>query len=184
MTPLLAPYIQTARLDKVRPYLNGRILDLGCGMGHLIPLLAADQAYLGVDHDAVLVQRVQARYPDRRFAVCDLDREDLQLEQSFDTVVLSAVLEHLADPTRLLGSIKRHLESGGTVVLTTPTPLGHWVHSWGARLGLFHMEAALDHKCIYDRARLFQLFSRHGFTGRAYQTFLLGCNQVFAAARD
>jgi 2-polyprenyl-3-methyl-5-hydroxy-6-metoxy-1,4-benzoquinol methylase len=48
--------------------------------------------------------------------------EDVNLERLFDVVVAGELIEHLDNPGRFLGNVKRHLRPGGRVVLTTPNP--------------------------------------------------------------
>jgi 2-polyprenyl-3-methyl-5-hydroxy-6-metoxy-1,4-benzoquinol methylase len=184
MKPFLAPYIQKARLREIQPFLSGRILDLGCGFGGLIPLLSSGQDYAGVDISSDIIYKMLHTHPKKLFVVCDLDHEDLHLNQYFDTVVMSALIEHIADPDQLIRSIKRHLKKNGKLVLTTPTPFGNRVHWWGAHFGLFYIEAALDHKIIYNQKKLFQLFLENEFSYNFYKIFLLGCNQIFVTTRN
>jgi 2-polyprenyl-3-methyl-5-hydroxy-6-metoxy-1,4-benzoquinol methylase len=181
MNPILAPFLQRQRYQAVKPYLIGDILDLGCGYGHLLDLLRPDQGYAGVDADLDVIARTQERHPSRTFYRCDLDHETLSLDQTFDTVVMLAILEHLANPENLIEALGRHLKPGGRAVLTTPTPLGNRIHHFGSHLGLFYIEAAMDHKTIFDRRILKNLLETHGFHVSVYRTFLLGGNQLCVA---
>ena len=181
MSPILAPFLQRQRYQAIKPYLSGDILDLGCGYGHLLALLSPDQGYLGVDVHPKVIARMQELHPTRTFFQCDLDRETLSLGRTFDTVVMLAIIEHLANPDNLIGSLREHLKPGGRVVLTTPTPVGNWIHHFGSKVGMFYVEAALDHKTIFDRSLLTQLFEKHGFEISVYRTFLFGGNQLCAA---
>ncbi len=75
---------------------GGRVLDLGCGLGDLVPFLDArtggDYEYLGVDLAPDLVVAAEDAYggPRRRFVVGDIG--DLVLAESFSHVVCSGAL--------------------------------------------------------------------------------------------
>jgi SAM-dependent methyltransferase len=56
------------------------------------------------------------------FQICDLDRDDLPFDdQSFDVVIFTEVLEHLAvSPTQILMKIQRVLRMGGLLLFSVP----------------------------------------------------------------
>lgn len=181
MPPVFGQFLYRARLQAILPHLSGDVLDLGCGYAGLAAYLGPGQAYSGVDLNPLAIERLGRKYPQHEFMVCDFDRQPLALTRSFDTVVMLAVIEHLAAPDALIETVRRRLKPGGRLVLTTPTPFGNWIHSIGSRLGLFYLEAAQDHKIIYDRLGLQQLLDRHGLCILQYRTFLLGGNQICIA---
>jgi len=181
MPPLLGQFLYRARLQAILPHLSGDVLDLGCGYNGLAAYLGPGQAYTGVDLNPRAVERLDEKYPQHEFLVCDFDRQPLTLKRSYDTVVMLAVLEHLAAPDALIETIRLVLKPGGRLVLTTPTPFGNRIHAVGSRLGLFYLEAAQDHKLIYNRRSLRQLLERHGLRILLYRAFLLGGNQICIA---
>ncbi len=98
-----------------------KVLDLGCGRGGVIerlhPLASlavgvdADLASLR-EHRAPAVFRVQALAENLPFPPC-----------SFDLVISSWVLEHLAEPEKTFEEIARVLKPGGHFVFLTPNLL-------------------------------------------------------------
>ena len=119
-----------------------------------------------------------------RFLLGDIAAGQIALPPaSFDTVVMAALLEHLKIPVAALRETRRLLQPGGSLVLTTPTPLGGKVHAWGSHLGLTYREAADEHEGFFDYEGLKRLLSEGGFTLELYETFLLGMNQLVVARK-
>jgi SAM-dependent methyltransferase len=99
----------------LQAYARGRLLDLGCGK---VPLYAA---YRNLVDEVVCVDWNQSLHGGKHVDMfCDLN-EDLDLErESFDTVVLSDVLEHIRKPEQLMVRIHGLLRDGGSVVVGVP----------------------------------------------------------------
>jgi len=143
-------------------------------------MLEDDQPYVGIDVREALIQHLRRQFPGRRFEVRDVDLEPLALgEQRFDTVLMLAVIEHLNYPERVLREVRGHMQPEGRLIMTTPTPLGHRLHAWGAKVGLFVPEAAVEHKCQFDQRSMARLLARVGMVIQHYHRFQFGCNQLF-----
>jgi SAM-dependent methyltransferase len=100
-----------------------RILDVGCGAGDNMRLLAA----AGRDVVGVTLSEDEARtvresgFPCH---VCDLEREELPVEAgSFDALIFSHVLEHMAWPGAALKRHLRALKPGGSAYVILPNAL-------------------------------------------------------------
>lgn len=107
MANLVAEYYTTA----IPRYARGALLDLGCGEA---PLYAAYGACAGSVttsdwHDGPHVD-----------VVSDLTAELSFEDGRFDTVILSDVLEHLPNPSVVMGEVARILAPGGTLLLNVP----------------------------------------------------------------
>ena len=104
-----------------RRYVGGpgrRVLDLGCRDGALTETFAAGNEIVGVDADREALAEAAKLGIETHWA--DLD-QPLQFEDgSFDVVVAGELLEHLRDPHRLVGEIRRVLRPGGTFVASVP----------------------------------------------------------------
>ena len=95
---------------------DGRVLDLGCGVGHSFALLAPRET-VGVDVAADVLAG-----QDRETIVADM--RSLPLEPaSFDSVLSVQSLEHVPDPERVLAEARRVLVPGGTAIFVTPNRL-------------------------------------------------------------
>ena len=99
------------------PYLNdGRVLDLGCGVGHSYHLLEPRET-IGVDIDAGALEGQE-----RETVVADM--RDLPFAAgSFPSVLSVQSLEHVPDPERVLAEVSRVLEPNGVAVFVTPNRL-------------------------------------------------------------
>src|SRR5208337_944012 len=62
-----------------------RILDLGCGTGHLTSQIAATGAVVvGIDRSTEMIQQAREKYPALRYEV--MDARELAFQESFDAV--------------------------------------------------------------------------------------------------
>jgi SAM-dependent methyltransferase len=94
----------------------GRVLDVGCGVGHSYDLLAP-RVTVGVDVDAAALAG-QAR----ETHVADM-RELPFADDAFASALAVQSIEHVPDPERALDEIARVVAAGGVTVLVTPNRL-------------------------------------------------------------
>lgn len=123
---------------------GARVLDAGAGEAPYRPLFAhcdyVTQDWPGTVHQGAHGADVIA------------DLHDLPLEDgSFDAVLCTEVLEHVAEPARVLDELARVLRPGGSVLITVPFVIG--LH-----------EEPHDHY-RYTSHGLRGLLGRSGFTG-------------------
>lgn len=122
---------------------HGRILDLGCGMKPYEPLLARPgDRWVGVDHPVTM----QGSYGVYTLADVFADCHQLPFADGhFDSVICTQVLEHVAEPERVLCEAARVLRPGGVLLLTAPMlwPLHEEPHDFFryTRYGLRHLLA-------------------------------------------
>lgn len=178
--PFLTPYLHKVRTNIVTPHLKGNVLDLDCGPANTIKFLKKDQKYVGVEHDKNYVKTLRKRYPAYNFYAGDFEKDKLNLKDKFDTILLIAVIEHLANPENIISECAKLLKQKGSFIVTTPTPFGNnVVHKFGAKIGLFSKVAVEDHKIIYDYKKMKSLLNKYGLKIVKYKKFELGCNQLF-----
>jgi 2-polyprenyl-3-methyl-5-hydroxy-6-metoxy-1,4-benzoquinol methylase len=99
----------------------GRVLDVGCGDGGFLHRMhQLGWSATGVDFDPKAIENAQARYgPALTLLNTDLSRAHF-LDDSFDVITMSHVIEHVPDPVALMVEARRVLKSGGRLVMTTP----------------------------------------------------------------
>jgi 2-polyprenyl-3-methyl-5-hydroxy-6-metoxy-1,4-benzoquinol methylase len=101
---------------------NKRVLELGCGGGHISQALREQECEVV----AIEVNAEAARHASafcERVIRADLDYFDFDQKlgsDRFDVVMAEDVLEHLKDPASVLRSVSRFLRPGGYVVLSVP----------------------------------------------------------------
>jgi SAM-dependent methyltransferase len=94
---------------------RGRLVDLGCGKAPLY------LAYKGHVTDNTCVDWSNSLHGDAYVDMeCDLTQPLPFVEDAFDTIILSDVLEHLPEPAKMWGEMWRILADGGKVLLNVP----------------------------------------------------------------
>ena len=102
-------------LELLDPKAGERILDLGCGTGHLTAKIAeAGAGVAGADRSPEMIAQARAQYPALRFEV--MDARELAFQQSFDAVFSNATLHWIREPELVARGISRVLRPGGRFV--------------------------------------------------------------------
>ena len=99
------------------PFLGpGRVLDLGCGVGHSYDRLAPRETVgVDIDPEALAGQARETVAADMRALPFD--------HAGFASVVAVQSIEHVPDPERVVAEAARVLESDGVAVFVTPNRL-------------------------------------------------------------
>jgi len=130
-----------------------RILEVGCGCGDLLHVLER-RGYQGIGIDiseeALAVAASGLSGQSIRVACCTPD----ELQEEFDVVVASEVMEHYQDDVLFLGQLRERLRDKGHLLLTVPAHM----KDWGPN------DDACGHVRRYERAGLFNLLNRAGFS--------------------
>jgi SAM-dependent methyltransferase len=109
-------------LQRLRPH-GGRLLDFGCGTGHLLKRLSAHFEAYGYDASPFARTQCRTTAPD---AVVLEDWESLAAA-SLDVIVSLHTLEHLPRPLPIVQGLAAKLVTGGILFFVVPNPggLGH-----------------------------------------------------------
>lgn len=124
-------------------YLVGKVLDVGCGIGDMLHFR---DNITGVDINPVIVDALKKQDQE-----VHLMKEGILPfeEESFDSVLLDNVLEHILEPQSLLDEIRRVLKPGGTIIVGVPNRLGY--------------DSDSDHKIFYDEEKLVDFLTTQSF---------------------
>jgi SAM-dependent methyltransferase len=99
------------------------VLDIGCAFGYGSVAIAAggpkDRVIVGVERDREHLARARLQFP--WLVLIDADAGELPLaEDSADAVLLLDVIEHVAEPQRVLIEAHRVVRPGGVIVVSVP----------------------------------------------------------------
>jgi trans-aconitate methyltransferase len=92
-----------------------RVLDLGCGTGHLTAQIAETGAHVvGIDKSGEMIRQARHKYPSLQFEV--MDACEIAFPKPFDAVFSNATLHWIKEPERVITGIARALRPGGRFV--------------------------------------------------------------------
>lgn len=94
-------------------------LDLGCGDGAVSEAIRSEGLTLA-DVSKVALERAHERLPKAGGVELQPDEPLPLADSAFDLVVLTETLEHVRDVQLLLSEVRRVLEPGGRLAVTTP----------------------------------------------------------------
>lgn len=163
-----------ASADLLRPWVRhadlGRVVDVGCGTGELLPLFASSaarvQAYAGADlsPEMLRVARRKAAGLEPRAVFVAADAGALPFRaESFDTAISASSLHYWADARAGLAEIRRVLRPGARLLLLDwhrdPPPM-RLLNAW-MRI------ARIEYRRMYSRAELADALAAAGFRVQA-----------------
>jgi SAM-dependent methyltransferase len=169
----------------VPTFAGKRIGDFGCGYQAAFARTILDQVAGATLVDVALaddlksdprVQAIEGQLPDALGALAS---------GTLDVVMIVSVLEHVADPQRLLAEARRLLAPGGVALINVPSWRGkRYLELSAFRLGLSPACEMDDHKMYYDVKDLWPLLVTAGFRPSRIDCFShkFGLN-TFAACR-
>jgi 2-polyprenyl-3-methyl-5-hydroxy-6-metoxy-1,4-benzoquinol methylase len=146
-------FLQKYRFRKVQPFLKGNVLDFGGNEGELKPYINGEYTLVNYDHTPMK-------------------------DKTFDTIVASAVIEHI-DFGEVFAIFKKfRVNPGGIILLTTPTKLAKPLLELLAFLNILDKENIKEHKHYWNKKEIFALAHQSGFKIKEYRKFQLGFNQL------
>ena len=104
--------------EYVRPIVEQRILDVGCGPGYVVEYFP-ESDYTGFDTDKKYIQYANHKYGQRgRFLCQELDDAAVKDLNPFDLIIMNGLIHHLDDTkvVELFQRAKGILKPGGKVV--------------------------------------------------------------------
>jgi 2-polyprenyl-3-methyl-5-hydroxy-6-metoxy-1,4-benzoquinol methylase len=152
---LLEAFLQQSRFKKVRPYLNGDVLDFGGNKGELRKFVEGSYTLVNYDHSPME-------------------------NKTFDTVVALAVIEHIEvnDVYTIFKEFGIKVKPNGKILLTTPTPFAKQLLEFLAYLNVLDRHNIEEHKHYWTRDEIGKLANENGFSVKKYKKFQLGFNQL------
>lgn len=102
-------------VELLDPKPGERILDVGCGTGHLTDRIADTGAeVVGIDQSAEMIETARKAYPDREFRRADA--RDFDVDEQFEAVFSNAALHWIDEQDAVCEAVADALVPGGRYV--------------------------------------------------------------------
>lgn len=142
-------------LGKFKKYLNGRILEIGCGIGNFSKLLIkyGELTAIDVNKEYIGAARNEVNW-EALIGVGDIEKGNYFFKKKdFDTVVCMNVLEHIKNDRKALKNIYKLLRQRGILVLMVP-----------AQKFLYNsIDKSIGHYRRYEKNEMIRLLQNTGF---------------------
>jgi ADP-heptose:LPS heptosyltransferase/ubiquinone/menaquinone biosynthesis C-methylase UbiE/glycosyltransferase involved in cell wall biosynthesis/predicted O-methyltransferase YrrM len=144
------------------------VLDLGCGDGALLSYLPDDLQKHGIDFSRVAIDRARERHIGH-FEVGDIQNLNYDSD-TFDTVIMMEVLEHIDDTDGAISEAVRVMKNGARLIITVPDQECITDEKWPGGVSL--------HVSKWSENKVRSLASRCGLSVAEMRKF--GPNLIFA----
>jgi SAM-dependent methyltransferase len=143
--------------NKIRPFLKGRLCEIGCGIGTITQFTLNHEKVVGVEPSPESLQTARERFSDhlnvqiadKFLSACPCDEVP---EGGFDSVICLNVLEHIEDDINALQRMRRLCAPKGRVVILVP-----------AHMSIFgRLDESFGHWRRYNRRTLRRAFEQAG----------------------
>ncbi len=111
-----------ALVKRFAPAEQTALLELGCGLGHLLGLLQDDFRCTGIDLIDYAVEQTRRNAPLARVIHGDAEATERFSDGEFGVVVALHLIEHLPRPQAMIREVNRMLQPGGLWLFATPHP--------------------------------------------------------------
>lgn len=184
---MLKKILSSANLTKIRnkkiiQFFDWNILELWCGWWFIPNYLREkwyNNKYTGIDFMEKAIEKLSTDFPSYSFINHDLD-EFLELNFKFDTIITTAVIEHIYNQKNFFFTAVKNLKIGGRIIITTPSNFGNdIIYPLMCKLGIRNWKWVLaDHITIYNKDRF--LVAAHDFwlELEKFEFFEFFCNQL------
>lgn len=121
--------------DKLQP--EWKILDAGCGNGALsFDLKLKCREVVGIDINPEYINEAKNRFQADGIKYINADILEFPLDQDFDAIVLSNLLEHIEDRARFLKSLAKSQTKSPLILIRVPFFERDWITLYKKERGL------------------------------------------------
>ena len=167
--------LQNKRIKTVLPYIDGYLLDIGCGTNQLVRSYSGK----GIGTDVYQWGTVDVLVEDS----AKLPFED----KTFDTVTFIAVLNHIPNRSEVLKEAKRVLKDSGKIIVTMiPPKFSRVWHGIRKPWDPDQSERGMKKGEVYGltEKEISRLLSEAGFEITFKKKFMLGLNNLTMAKKN
>lgn len=108
-------------LNLFKDYLEGKILEVGCGIGNFTKTLTSSGKIWAIDIDKEFVKQTKEFCIKANVGLGDVEKGKYFFkDKQFDTIVCINVLEHIQNDIESLDNIYKLLKSNGRLILLVP----------------------------------------------------------------
>ena len=134
----------------LEPKQEPHVVDLGCSVGHNSLICGDRWRYLGIDPSIQAISLAATGYSNHRFIHGAVGEPAVdENRRAADLVLLTDVLEHVADDVALLQQVVQELTPGAHLIVTVPADMALWSPH----------DVSLGHYRRYDAENLSALWS-------------------------
>ena len=125
----VAPAFNKWMFQTIEPFINGKILEIGSGIGNLSKFFVDKEMSICLsDYDPDYINILSDKFPQLSSSIIKIDLSDpdfefnnLSSKSSFDSIFLLNVLEHIEDDNRAVRNCIYLLKPGGTLLILVPS---------------------------------------------------------------
>jgi ubiquinone/menaquinone biosynthesis C-methylase UbiE len=119
----ITPSYQKELLTYAGSKMNKKVLDLGTGVGKIIPYLNKYKEFLGIDNNIFMLDKAK-KYENEKthFLRFDLENDNWKKLGFYDSIVSLNVIYTLKNVDKFLWNVFRILEKGGVGVISSQKP--------------------------------------------------------------
>lgn len=154
--------------DQLKPYINGRVLEIGSGIGNISKFLVNqhDQVTLSDIRDGY-VNKLKEEFKKANVLEINLTDKDFDVKHkklfgTFDFIFALNVIEHIEDDKLAMANIHKLLNKGGLVFILVPA----------YQVLYNHFDTALEHYRRYNERSLKEIFSNYKLIKSYYFNFM------------
>lgn len=151
---------------------KSEVLDIGCSNGTFGEQLIKQKscAVDGIEVDDGDIAEAKKKL--RNVYKMDIERDEIDIDHSYDVIFMGDVIEHLANPTHALERIKKLLKGGGILVFSMPN-----ITHMSVRLMLlsgnieYGRTGLLDetHLHFYNREEIYRVLNAAGYKVKTFE---------------
>jgi ubiquinone/menaquinone biosynthesis C-methylase UbiE len=107
--------------EQILPHLGCHVLEVGCGNGNFTAQIVQHaQQTTAVDLNPDYITSIRSKLTHSSLRVVQANALEIFWDQTFDTIVMLDVLEHIADDQQCIQHLSQYLRPGGKLIIKVP----------------------------------------------------------------